>query len=206
MQLTRDARRVTVGGRPVALAAPVRVRRGTWRVPGDLLVRALPGLLGTGVRVTPGEAGAPRIVTPSSAKPVARPAVASPPRPVAVPAMATPRLDAPERLPAPVAPTPSPEPAEPARVEPEPPRAPARPAPRPAPRVELRVRSYPTYTRLVLEADAPIEPRLVETDGRPHRRVPRREPARLDRDARRCGTVSWRPPSSARPAAPPPSW
>ncbi len=165
MQLTRDARRVTVGGRPIALAAPVRVRRGTWRVPGDLLVRALPGLLGTGVRVTPGEVGAPRIVTPSSAKPVARPAVSSPPRPVAVPAVAPPRLDAPARLPVPVAPTPPPESGEPARVEPEPPRMPARPAPRPAPRVELRVRSYPTYTRLVLEADAPIEPRLVETDG-----------------------------------------
>jgi N-acetylmuramoyl-L-alanine amidase len=165
MQLTRDARRVTVGGRPVALAAPVRVRRGTWRVPGDLLVRALPGLLGTGVRVTPGEAGAPRTVTPADAKPGARPAVAGPPRPVAVPAMAPPRPDAPERPPAPVAPTPPPEPGEPARVEPEPPRAPARPASRPASRVELRVRSYPTYTRLVLEADAPIEPRLVETDG-----------------------------------------
>ena len=32
-------------------------------------------------------------------------------------------------------------------------------------RVELRVRSYPTYTRVVLEADAPIEPRLVESEG-----------------------------------------
>jgi N-acetylmuramoyl-L-alanine amidase len=165
MQLTRDARRVTVGGRAVALAAPVRVRRGTWRVPGDLLVRALPGLLGTGVRVTPGEAGAPRTVAPAGAKPGARPAVAGPPRPVAVPAMATPRPDAPERPPAPVVSTPPPDPGEPARVEPEPPRAPARPASRPASRVELRVRSYPTYTRLVLEADAPIEPRLVETDG-----------------------------------------
>jgi N-acetylmuramoyl-L-alanine amidase len=166
MQLTRDARRVTVGGKPVALAAPVRVRRGTWRVPGDLLVRGLPGLLGTGVRVTPGEAGAPRVIVPASPKPVARPAVAGPPRPVAVPAIAVPRVEAPERLPAPVAPTPPPAPPEPARVEPESPKpAPARPAPRPAPRVELRVRSYPTYTRLVLEADAPIEPRLVETEG-----------------------------------------
>jgi N-acetylmuramoyl-L-alanine amidase len=85
---------------------------------------------------------------------------------VAVPAIAVPRVEAPERLPAPVAPTPPPAPPEPARVEPESPKpAPARPAPRPAPRVELRVRSYPTYTRLVLEADAPIEPRLVETEG-----------------------------------------
>ena len=32
-------------------------------------------------------------------------------------------------------------------------------------RVDLRVRSYPTYTRVVIEADATLEPRLVETDG-----------------------------------------
>ena len=49
--------------------------------------------------------------------------------------------------------------AEPAPAPPRPPAAPS------AARVELRVRSYPTYTRLVLEADAPIEPRLVETEG-----------------------------------------
>jgi N-acetylmuramoyl-L-alanine amidase len=165
IRLTRDARRVTVDGEPVTLAGPVRVRRGTWRVPGDLLLRGLPSLLGTGVRVTSGEAGAPRTVSPDGIKPVARPVVASPPRPPAVPAVATPRLDPPERVPAPVAPSPQPKPVEPARGEPEPSRAPARSAPRSTPRVELRVRSYPTYTRLVLEADAPIEPRLVETDG-----------------------------------------
>jgi hypothetical protein len=166
MHLTRDARRVTVGGRPITLSAPVRLRRGTWRVPGDLLVRALPGLLGAGVRVTPGESGGARVVTPDRVKPVVRPAVASPPRPVAVPALATPRLDAADRAPEPAAPpAPLPEPREPARVESEPARALPRPVPRPAPRVELRVRSYPTYTRVVLEADAPLEPRLVETDG-----------------------------------------
>jgi N-acetylmuramoyl-L-alanine amidase len=53
-----------------------------------------------------------------------------------------------------------------ARAEPAPAPAPPRPpAALSAARVDLRVRSYPTYTRIVLEADAPIEPRLVETDG-----------------------------------------
>jgi N-acetylmuramoyl-L-alanine amidase len=173
MRLSRDARRITVDGEPIMLSAPVRVRRGTWRVPGDLLVRALPGLLGTGVRVTPAEAGAPRIVAPSAPKPAVRTAGASPPRPVAVPAVGAPRVDPPERVPAPVAPSPPPEPVdaarpEPARSAPDPARPPApKPAPavKPASRIELRVRSYPTYTRLVLEADAPIEPRLVETEG-----------------------------------------
>jgi N-acetylmuramoyl-L-alanine amidase len=163
MRLTRDARRVTVDGEPVTLAAPVRVRRGTWRVPGDLLVRALPGLLGTGVRVTPAAAESPRIAAPASPRPVARPVVASPPRPVAVPAVVRPQREPVAAVPAPAPPPPpvSPAPAPPARPEPEPPRA----APRPAPRVELRVRSYPTYTRVVLEADGPLEPRLVDTDG-----------------------------------------
>src|SRR5262249_14219031 len=52
-----------------------------------------------------------------------------------------------------------------ARPEPDPPRMPARPSLPSSARVELRVRSYPTYTRVVLEANAPLEPRLVETEG-----------------------------------------
>ncbi len=52
VQVARDARRITVDGQPVSLAAPVRVRQGTWRVPSDLLARALPTLVGTRVRVT----------------------------------------------------------------------------------------------------------------------------------------------------------
>jgi N-acetylmuramoyl-L-alanine amidase len=163
IQLTRDDRRVTVDGRAVSLAAPVRMRQGVWRVPGDLLVRALPTLVGTGVRVTPSEAGGARLAGPAGVKPVVRPAVASPPRPVAVPALALPRPAPPDGVPA-GRPAPA-EPVEPARREPEAPRTPAPLAPRPGPRVELRVRSYPTYTRVVLEADAPLEPRLVETDA-----------------------------------------
>src|SRR5262245_39701176 len=61
VQMARDARVVTLDGRPVSLSAPVRVRQGTWRVPSDLLGRALPTLIGTGVRVTSGEAHPARL-------------------------------------------------------------------------------------------------------------------------------------------------
>jgi N-acetylmuramoyl-L-alanine amidase len=162
VQVARDARQITVDGRPRVLAAPVRVRRGLWRVPGDLLARALPALIGTGVRVTPVGARDARMAATDD-RPVVRPAVAPAPRAVAVPALAPPRPEpaapAPAVVPAPERPSPS------ARVEPEAPRAAPRSAAPSAVRVELRVRSYPTYTRLVLEADAPIEPRLVETEA-----------------------------------------
>ncbi|HEY7139291.1 MAG TPA: N-acetylmuramoyl-L-alanine amidase [Methylomirabilota bacterium] len=160
VQLVRDARRITVDGRAVSLTAPVRVRQGTWRVPSDLLARALPALIGTGVRVASAEA---RAVPAAGGKPVARPAVADAPRAAAVPALAPPRPEAPSAPPAASA-APA-RPAETARAEPEPPAPAPRPASPSTARVELRVRSYPTYTRLVLEADAAIEPRLVETEG-----------------------------------------
>jgi N-acetylmuramoyl-L-alanine amidase len=163
VQLTRDARRITLDGRAVSLAAPVRVSQGAWRVPGDLLVRGLPTLVGTGVRVTAGEAGGARPAVAEATKPTARPAAAGPPRPVAVPAVATPRPESPTGA-GPVPPS-APEPDGPARREPEPPKVAPRPAVRSAARVELRVRSYPTYTRIVLEADVPLEPRLVETES-----------------------------------------
>ena len=163
VQVARDARRITIDGRPVSLAAPVRVRQGTWRVPSDLLARALPTLIGTGVRLMPAEVREARAVPPGGEKPVARPAVAAPPRAVAVPVIAPPRPELPSPPP-PAAGTPA-RPTEPARTEPEPPPAAVRPATPSAARVELRVRSYPTYTRVVLEADVPIEPRLVETEG-----------------------------------------
>jgi N-acetylmuramoyl-L-alanine amidase len=160
VQVARDARRMTVDGEPVALSAPVRVRQGTWRVPGDLLVRALPTLIGTGVRVAAVAARDARVGAPGSGPPVVQPTVASPRRAVAVPTLAPPRSEPPDPAPAPAPPA---RPAESARVEPEVPR-PSRPGAPSAARVELRVRSYPTYTRIVLEADAPIEPRLVETE------------------------------------------
>jgi N-acetylmuramoyl-L-alanine amidase len=162
VQLARDTQRVTVDGRAVTLAAPVRVSQGVWRVPGDLLVRALPALVGTGVRVVASDAGEPRLATAVPAKPPVRPAVAKPSRPVPVPAVAAPRPDPPPSVPSP---PPAPEPATAPRPEPEVPRAVPRPALRAAGRVELRVRSYPTYTRMVLETDVPLEPRLVEADG-----------------------------------------
>jgi len=162
VQVARDARRITVGGRAVSLSAPVRVREGTWRVPGDLLGQALPILVGTKVRVTPGPTHEVRMIPPAGGKPIVQPAVASPPKPVALPAVAPPPEPAPGV--SPEVPLP-PRPAESARPEPALP-APATKSGNPAAvHVELRVRSYPTYTRVVLEADGPIEPRLVETDG-----------------------------------------
>jgi N-acetylmuramoyl-L-alanine amidase len=161
--MARDARRITVGGRPASLAAPVRVRQGTWRVPSDLLARALPTLIGTGIRLMPVEVREARGIPPGGEKPVVRPAVAAPPRAVAVPAVAPPRPGPPSPTPPTVA-APA-RPTEAARTEPEPPPVVPRPATPSSARVELRVRSYPTYTRVVLEADAPIEPRLVETEG-----------------------------------------
>jgi len=167
VEVTRDSRRVTIDGRVGTLAAPVRVRQGTWRVPSDLLPKVLPTLTGTGVRVALAEVR----VAAAADTPVARPAGAAPPGGIAVPAVGARPEPAPP-MPAAAAPSPpsapapsaSPRPPEAARAEPAPapPRPPAAPS---AARVELRVRSYPTYTRLVLEADAPIEPRLVETEG-----------------------------------------
>jgi N-acetylmuramoyl-L-alanine amidase len=163
VRVTRDTRRITVDGGAIELSAPVRVRQGTWRVPGDLLGRALPTLVGTGVRVTSGESREARVPPPVGDTPAARPAFAPPPGPVAVPAVAAPRLDPPD--PAPPGPPGAVRPAGSARAQPEPPRGPARPVTSSSARVELRVRSYPTYTRVVLEADAPLEPRVVETEG-----------------------------------------
>ena len=162
VQLAKDAREISVDGRALSLAAPVRVRQGSWRVPGDLLVRGLPALVGAGVRVTPAEIRVARPVLPAPAKPSVRPAVASPPRAVPVPMLAPPRPASPA-APLSVVAAPA-EPVEPVRPEAESPRAVRSPV-RSSARVDLRVRSYPTYTRVVIEAAAPLEPRLVETEG-----------------------------------------
>src|SRR5215470_4309529 len=90
VQVTRDTRRIMVDGRAVSLSAPIRVRQGTWRVPGDLLAQALPTLLGTKVRVTPGEIREVRAIPPAVDKPIVQPAVAAAPNAVAVPALAAP--------------------------------------------------------------------------------------------------------------------
>src|SRR5215468_788597 len=115
VQVTRDARRIMVDGRAVSLSAPVRVRQGTWRVPGDLLGQALPTLLGTKVRVTPGEIREVRAIPPAVDKPIAQPAVAAAPKAVAVPALAAPQVPAASTPPDPPA---LPRPAENARPEP----------------------------------------------------------------------------------------
>jgi N-acetylmuramoyl-L-alanine amidase len=149
----------------VSLAAPVRVRRAAWLVPGDLVVRALPVLLGAGVRVAPANAPAARVREPSPPVRVVRPVVASAPRPesrpIPVPAVLTPSLrPAPAATPPAADPgeQPAERPAEPPVAGPDPPRPPTRTA-----GIELRHRSYPTHTRIVLETEATLEPRVVET-------------------------------------------
>lgn len=161
LEVERDAAHATLGGRRLALAAPVRVWAGAWHVPGDLLIQAVPALVGVGVRITAAEGPTVRPAgPPARVRPPVRPAVAPPPRGPrpAGPAwvMAGPG-DAGRASPAPSGPPP-----------PEPPRRPAGPgeerASRPA-GVELRYRSYPTYTRIVVETARPLEARVVEGAG-----------------------------------------
>jgi N-acetylmuramoyl-L-alanine amidase len=135
-EVRRDEARVRVDGKVLALAGPVRIRSGAWRVPGDLLVRGLPSLLGTGVRVTPSPSASPR---PAPRRPTTTVSMAP------GPALATPAV-------LPSTPARSPLPAE------EPETVPGGP-------VELRYRSYPTLTRVVLEGSVPLAPRLVESGG-----------------------------------------
>jgi N-acetylmuramoyl-L-alanine amidase len=162
LELRRDSGRVVAAGRPIELAAPVRVRRGTWYVPGDVLVWGLPVLLGTGVDIS--------VVMPPASKP---PPVA----PVSLPSRPAPRPASPARVPAPAPAARAAEPAPPAApsAEPAPPAGDeAPPAAEPAAdirgtlkvgAVELRYRSYPAYTRIVLEGTSAFEPRLVESKG-----------------------------------------
>jgi N-acetylmuramoyl-L-alanine amidase len=126
-------------------------------------VRALPALVGAGIRIAPSETTVARPAVTESAKPAARPAVASPAPAAVAPAVAPPRPDAPPLAGPAALPL---ETDSPGREAPDAPaRTAARPTLRSTGRVELRVRSYPTYTRVVLEADIPLEPRLVESDG-----------------------------------------
>ena len=135
VQVARDARRITVDGQPVSLAAPVRVRQGTWRVPSDLLARALPTLVGTRVRVT--DVREARGIPPGGATPTVQPAVAAPPRPVAVPAVAPPAPEIPAAAPSALPPRrpgrrARPRRRGPSRIRPRPPCRARRPGPRPA--------------------------------------------------------------------------
>lgn len=159
VEVARDSARAWVAGQTVELSAPVRVRQGSWLVPGDILVRALPVLLGSGVQVavgspTPGahllgRAAAPAVATVSI--PVHPPP--APPRPVPVPVRLASSVPAARPEPPAVTAT------EKARPEV------AASSPMKVGTVELRYRSYPGYTRVVLEGGARFEPRLVESRG-----------------------------------------
>ncbi|MBI2466419.1 MAG: N-acetylmuramoyl-L-alanine amidase [Candidatus Rokubacteria bacterium] len=158
----RESPIALVAGRTLALAGPVRVRQGVWWVPGDLLVRALPALLGEGVQIGAAPAPPPPAPPPVIARPASAPA-----QPVPAPARITPRgqaVAAVREAPAlPERPAVRAEPPAP-RAEPEP-SGPSDSAPLKAGTLELRYRSYPTYTRVVLEGGAPFEPRLIEVEG-----------------------------------------
>lgn len=134
-RVSRESPEVWVQGRTLRLTAAPRLRRGEWEVPGEFLVRVLPGLLGRGLHVTVASAppGPPLKVKPVVAVKPARPAR---------PAPKVAAIERPE-----VAPPPSPAPAPGTRL------------------LDLRSRSYPTYTRVVLEGGAPFEPLLVDGAG-----------------------------------------
>ncbi|HEV8308460.1 MAG TPA: N-acetylmuramoyl-L-alanine amidase [Methylomirabilota bacterium] len=156
LEVQRDSPRARLQGRVLALSAPVRVREGTWVVPGEVLVRALPVLVGAGVQVVavsaPPPRPVPRPVTAVRAPPLAARLPVAPP--TAAPADSRPAPSGAERPGEAVAPVPPAPESEPA------PSAPVR-----AGAIELRYRSYPAYTRVALEGTAPFEPRLVEANG-----------------------------------------
>lgn len=131
----RDSPEILAAGRQVRLGAAARLRNGEWEVPGEFLVRALPALIGRGVHVAVIPAPPPG-PPPKAGGTV----VAKSPGPAQPPA----KLASVQR------PDPAPPPA----------------LPRGGIRLlDLRYRSYPTYTRVVLEGSAPFEPLLVEAPG-----------------------------------------
>jgi N-acetylmuramoyl-L-alanine amidase len=153
LEVRRDSPQVLVVGHLVELSAPVRVLQGSWRAPGDILIRALPLVLGSDVQVAEGSGAPPPPPVPRTVS-----ALSLPPRaPTAAPSLAVaPAVAPPPARPAPLVEAPS----APAAAEPGRPAAPIK-----AGGVELRYRSYPAYTRIVLEGGAQFEPRLVESPG-----------------------------------------
>ena len=145
LDMRRDRAEVRVAGRPVVLSAPVRVRQGRWFAPGDLLARALPPLLGATSR-SPSLPAAPAAVARPAPRVPVQPVVAPAPPP-RVPPGRRPRRAAPARPAAPVEESDDPAPAAPIRTR----------------GAEVRYRSYPGYTRVVVEGAAAFEPRLVES-------------------------------------------
>ncbi len=149
---TRNWARVSVDGTPIVLSAPVRVDKdGRWIAPEKFVTDILP-------RIAPIPVAAPPASTPA----VSAPRPTMPPPVAAVPSAA---------LPPPVAPrvtTPPPAGVPPAASPPAP--RVAIPAPAPATLEELRYRSYPSFTRIVVETSSPISHR-VETSNPKEARV-----------------------------------
>jgi N-acetylmuramoyl-L-alanine amidase len=182
LEMRRDSARVLAQGRVLALSEPVRMRERTWMIPGELVVKGVPALLGGGVQVravpaTPPLAAAsppppagpaagpppetrptaapPRVVLASLPPEIPAPPVAGAPGSPARPAPSAPPVAGREPLAAP-APTPAPPPAS----------VPATPGAAPAPRAPLGLRhgSHAGYTRIVVDGIGPGEPEVVASD------------------------------------------
>lgn len=169
---TRNWARVSVDGTPIVLSAPVRVDKdGRWIAPEKFVTDVLPRIAPVRVTAPPASApavSAPRPTTPppvAAVPPVAlpppAPRVATPP-PAVIPSTALPPSAAARVT------TPPPAGVPPAASPPAP-RA-ATPASAPATLEELRYRSYPSFTRIVVETSSPISHR-VETSNPKEARV-----------------------------------
>lgn len=174
LEMRRDSPQVVVQGRTIALSAPVRVRERNWMVPGELVVKGVPALLGGGVevRTVPLEVPIASAPAPSPLAPVPGPAASGRPTPPVVLASLPPQIPAP-----PVAGVPAPAPRPEA---PEPPAAgrdplPGGPRPEAAPvsrsagpsrsaPLGLRHATYPGYTRIVVDGVGPGDPEVTASD------------------------------------------
>ncbi len=125
-QFTRNESRVVVGGATIALAAPARLGPSGWLLPEDFLGKGL-ARLAPGVTATRAMASAP---TPPAAKPTAAPASTAPPT----------VKPSDERRPVAVA-------SADGGAKPD-----VRPASGRVALGDVRMRSYPAFTRIVIEA------------------------------------------------------
>jgi N-acetylmuramoyl-L-alanine amidase len=166
---TRNWARVSIDGTPIVLDAPVRVDKdGRWIAPRKFVTDVLPRLLPAAAAVPPVAApvtsATPAAAPPPPAAPAApapRVATKPPATAPAAPPSAAPTAPLPPRAAAPLPPV--------APVAPPPARAVA-PSPPSAVLDELRYRSYPSFTRIVLETSSPIGHR-VETSNAKEARV-----------------------------------
>jgi N-acetylmuramoyl-L-alanine amidase len=146
---TRNWARVSVDGTPIVLDAPVRVDKdGRWIAPEKFVTDVLPRLVPAAVAAPP----APPSSAPAPPAPAPRPATAPPASAVPPAASAASRAVTPPGA---------------AASPPAAPRAAALPA---AVLEELRYRSYPSFTRIVLETSLPVGHR-VETGNPREARV-----------------------------------